>query len=1093
MAEFDIQVQVPVLLRAVAAGLRSRKICPPPPFEVAGVSLTVQQVEFTGNELRHSKPGRFAVFYESHGLSYGLSADGFQTQLAQDVLVHVTTTEDVLSHPNDPPGRVLAVPLTVVVDLDYFVGNETSTSPGRGVPVVRGTLADVEWPENLPLPPSVDREAVLREAEALIRRAFPSFTRPLDIPNLLMGGAAVALNAGMTVSADGTVLVFRAETGAGSSSVDVRWRNFFSGSVTNRLAGAECGLWIERRIVESIFQNAVWQAVAAEAPPEIDLISVGSEYSVAGGKARVTTTVRAHVDLPDPLGNPYVEVPIRTEFSVTPDRALAMDVWLPDVQSIARSIIAFVDFVLRRLLGPIWELIGVSLDSNIADIESPTSGLSTAGFQCTVVEPLHQRCTRRLPPSSFAGAQVRISGLVAQPDGMLLAAELQAPVLTPATLETSFRQFAWTPPHVSCGSADIALAAAFAESAEELAPLQAKIFLEADGSTPAWFCSLEVLNDPLNRFPAEAIQIDTTLLPSVLTVRVPNPGPAYAASPYPVDVLVRTTLGSRLIRIPPGPALTEKDIIRLKAVMIGAIANCKLLTRRGPFDLRWIVDPPQNKRFVQRWQVTAERLHPGTPVKLLTGGRPLVTVQARPSVATRLSALVRSGTGGGLRLVRDDLLGSSAQATLSIRQQVLEATASVPVDARIASVLTSPVWAPNGVVAVVADGLAAYDLANAARPRTVGRWYIDGVRRALNWPSGLLVVTEDGFLSIDAERRITRVGPAVEPSPVLDAAFAHGVVHVLTADALQVRSHGLVPRSSTAAAGARSLLRLGGRLLVGGPSGIAVHRLSRTGRTGDAVVSLPELDITRLEAVTVDDEAAVVATLAEGTFRALSVDERDQVSVVAEYPERPWFAGATRLRDTYVLVDDRGMSLEVLRAGTSQPVGADATTELPDGFAFASWNEIGEERAVGTLHGAELTVEGPLGTGGVTDGTFPLFAAAHFSPPLPASDAVNLISLAGSSFRVLFNAPVRDVVLHLASVASRIDFPPGTPVARISGDPTFSLSGTTVTGVVAGSLDSGGTLRIYGTVTELRFTAIPVFADGTSPDGFYLQIGGITG
>ncbi|WP_250287141.1 hypothetical protein [Streptomyces atroolivaceus] len=165
-------------------------------------------------------------------------------------------------------------------------------------------------------------------------------------------------------------------------------------------------------------------------------------------------------------------------------------------------------------------------------------------------------------------------------------------------------------------------------------------------------------------------------------------------------------------------------------------------------------------------------------------------------------------------------------------------------------------------------------------------------------------------------------------------------------------------------------------------------------------------------------------------------------------------------------------------------------TEPLDGLAFTSWENIGRERAVGTLHGAEVSVEGP-GIGGVTDGTFTLFAAPHFSPQLPASDAVSLTSLAGSSFRLRFGAPVRDVVLHLASVASRITFPPGTPVTRVSSDPTFSLSGTTVTGVVAGSLDSGGTLRIPGAVTELAFTADPVFANGTIPDGFYIQVGAL--
>ncbi|GIJ77828.1 hypothetical protein SAMN05443287_11178 [Micromonospora phaseoli] len=1079
MAEFDIQIQVPVFLGVMAAGLRSRQICLPPPTEVAGVSLIVHQIEFTASELRHDQPARYAVFHQSHGTTQGMWAEGFQTQLAQDVVVHVSTTAAVLAHPNQTPPAIVALPLTVVVDLDFVAD---------GTPTMTSSISQVQWRLSLPpLPPTVDPADIKREVEVVIRRAFPSFTQPLDIVNLLMGGNTPTLNVGMTVSQDGTLLVFRAETGAGTGYVDWRWGNFFSGIVTDRLAGAQWGLWIDHRVVESMFQTAVWQAVAAEAGPEVDLISVGSAYSGTGGRAQVTTTVHAHVDLPDPLGNPYVEVPVRAELSVAAGGELTIDLRLPDIRAIARSMIAGIDAVLRRLLGPVWAFVRLPIDSAIADLKPPVGDVDLSGLHCTEIEPLHQRCTRRLPASSFGGTQVRIGGLSAQPDGLLLTATLRSPVTTPAKLRTSFRPFAWTPPQISCGSADAALAAAFAEHAEDLAPLQAQIYLEADGTAPAWYCALEVLNDPLDRF--GHVAVDSDRLPATVTVRVPNPGPVYAADPYPVDVLVRTTIGSRLIRIPPAPPLTEQDIRRLKAVVIAMIADCKLLVRSGRFDLRWLIDPPFDRQFRQRWQLAAEHVRPGTKVALLADGGPMVSVAARAGTVTKLSAMV--SPGAGLSLVRDEIPEGAAQAALAIRQQLLEVTASVAVEAPVAAVLASAVWTPNGVAAVLSDGIAAYDVGSAARPRAVGRWYVDGVRRALNWWSGLLVVTEDGLFNVDAERRLRRVGPAEEPAPLLDAASGPGAMYVLTADGLQVRSRSLSRRSSVAVHGARSLLRVGGRLLVGGAAGVAVYRMTGTGLSVDPVVSVPELDVTHLAAVIVEDEGAVLATVADGTWRSLVVDERDRVSVVAEYPERPWFAGAARLGDTFVLVDDRGGALEVLTAGVARPVGSDATTELPAGFAFASWTDLGPERAVGTLHGAQVTVVGPIGEGGVTDGTFPLFGAAHYAPPLPMSDAVSLISLAGSSFRLRFGEAVRDVVLHLASVASRLTFPPGTPVVRVSGDPTFSLSATTVTGAVAGTLDSGGTLRIYGRMTELSFTADPVFADGTVPDGFYLQVGAV--
>ena len=121
-------------------------------------------------------------------------------------------------------------------------------------------------------------------------------------------------------------------------------------------------------IAIGVLSFGIWVLnVAAEAPPELDLISVGSEYTAAGGKARIRMTVNAHVDLPDPLGNPYVEVPVQTELSVTPEHRLAIDVWLPDLRALGRSLIAWATAMLSRLLGPLWGFLGAWIDSKIED------------------------------------------------------------------------------------------------------------------------------------------------------------------------------------------------------------------------------------------------------------------------------------------------------------------------------------------------------------------------------------------------------------------------------------------------------------------------------------------------------------------------------------------------------------------------------------------------------------------------------------------------------------------------------------------------------------------------------------------------------
>jgi hypothetical protein len=91
----------------------------------------VHQIEFTGGALRHDQQATFPVFYESQGETFGLTAVGFQTQIAVDVLLHVGTMEDVLAHPNGTPQSVQSPPVTAVANLDYFVtGTSQCHLPG---------------------------------------------------------------------------------------------------------------------------------------------------------------------------------------------------------------------------------------------------------------------------------------------------------------------------------------------------------------------------------------------------------------------------------------------------------------------------------------------------------------------------------------------------------------------------------------------------------------------------------------------------------------------------------------------------------------------------------------------------------------------------------------------------------------------------------------------------------------------------------------------------------------------------------------------------------------------------------------------------
>ncbi|WP_405594209.1 hypothetical protein OG741_01300 [Streptomyces sp. NBC_01410] len=173
---------------------------------------------------------------------------------------------------------------------------------------------------------------------------------------------------------------------------------------------------------------------------------------------------------------------------------------------------------------------------------------------------------------------------------------------------------------------------------------------------------------------------------------------------------------------------------------------------------------------------------------------------------------------------------------------------------------------------------------------------------------------------------------------------------------------------------------------------------------------------------------------------------------------------------------------------------------------FVDWTSRNDERteATGTLGGASVTLAGPLGAAYLQE-DWTEFGLAYFTPPLPASDMIEMVGLfEGSALEVSFRPPVKNPVFHLGSLASELEFlelPSGTRLDRLSGDDHFEVDGNKVKGQFAdpvpnpdGSLgpsDSNGSVRLRGRepVSSIRFTLKPTYSGG-SPDGVHLQIGG---
>ena len=158
---------------------------------------------------------------------------------------------------------------------------------------------------------------------------------------------------------------------------------------------------------------------------------------------------------------------------------------------------------------------------------------------------------------------------------------------------------------------------------------------------------------------------------------------------------------------------------------------------------------------------------------------------------------------------------------------------------------------------------------------------------------------------------------------------------------------------------------------------------------------------------------------------------------------------------------------------------------------FADWTSVDSGTATGALRGSSITLSGSAVInvpGSTVDGSSTVFSSSLFAPPLPTSDAIEFNGYQGNSYTLQFGAPVTDPILHLYSLASTLAFPDGTELTKLSGEDSFTVSGSSVSGALSGSSDASGSVRVSGTFSSIPFSATPVYQPSTE-DGILLQVG----
>jgi hypothetical protein len=956
MSNIEFQMDAASFLGAQRNALRNLGLCPPLLPAVMGVQIVIDHIEIGNNSLRHNQYTEFPVFYEELGEKVPTKniCAGFQTQLAQQVTVYLTTQNDILAHPNGPPALLVPFSATLVFDLDFYALDDDC--------YLRATLNAVE-PGPLPLLPSgfnplttLPKEIQDQITQYLTQQArpfFPSPAMPMGLGDLAKG--AGFMNAGLSVDTQMQRIALRAQIGGSQPNLDVPWSNFFSGFFPDRLQGSDWGLFVEAGLLTETIKALVYQNL-----PRDDNLQAfpGCTYSNAGGQAVLNIDVLLIYHL---YRNLDIDIDISAEADPTVGIELSIDSpdWLTinfDFTQLLNSNDPLVNLALdlARIMGIPIEAILYQLVGSAALAELPKAGLEN----CRQPSPGHVQCDKHIRIPQFPGTlQTTMNRMLALDDGICVAGSINVRELTPAAIQTSIQEFKEGAPSVTCGPAGIVLVAAFQQDPSAFTVLHARAFIQNQGTSPLNLCSPPLVlrgGNGTGPFPQRAIRTDAQQAPIDIFVDISAPAQDYYDAPYPLDLLVRTSGGTRLVRFNPPPRVSQQDYSRLAAELLAKIADCEKLVdpwffHHQGYNPHWSPRPPEEGAVVQHlWQVVVSGLPAGEVAGLVdSGNRELVTAVGTGS-PMRLSAMVAPGGERELSIMHlhqrgrlharkidtaDELAQTAASAPasagrgiasgagerqrgLEVRQTLLIQQGSIALPRPAKKLILTNLLGGQYLIAVLDERIFAFDFGIPHRPVLARSWQVEGVRGVLNWKDSLLVFGREGLDWIDRSGRRDAFPAGCGPAPVLDAAASRQELYALTAESLEIYSGRLCRLKTIPLAGGCSIVRVGSSLVVGGEQRLNVIEWGDNCRTQNETF-IGDGKISAVKPVLAGEAGSFVTEMEDGTARIFRLHQGCPEEI-ARYSEMPWFLGSVRLGDLLIKIGTDRMSLDVYRFGESK-------------------------------------------------------------------------------------------------------------------------------------------------------------------------------
>jgi hypothetical protein len=916
MSYIEFQVSTVAFLAAQRTALRSQQTCMDPQT-IGGTQIVVDKVEFGNNAIRHNVPTTYTVLFDSSTSDApGESVEGFQTQIAQDVTVHVTTMSDIMAHPNQSPATIVKVSGTLIFDLDFFPSPvDDCITQLRFKSFEPGPLPPI------PAPWQTTAAKVLDLINTELHARIPSKSVPAGLSSLTTLFAKFE-NAGVSVDGNLQRICFRAQIGGSHPGVKYQWMFFYQGNFPDRLGNSNWSMHIDKGLITEFIKAKINQAIAEA---DVDHLTTfpGCNYSNDGGKAVFVLDVLAIYDLPGPI-DPSADPKLRLEIGVSANNTVRLRADYSDIVRLIHSI-DLVEFLVPALSNTIEGFVQIAIDAALAEVNKKENAPYCKKISTTMVE-----CTQfvQMPPVT-AGTLSIMTTLLAQDDGIAFAGTMQSADLTPAVISTRVREFKSQVPTISCSSASIALVAAFMDSASGFRILNAAGIVDSSGTSPLFLCGWNIVqgSDVQGAYPPSCVAVDAGPAGVSFSITIPIPSDAFYANPYPLLLLVRTTAGTRLLKIAPPPKVTKADLDRLAADLLVKIGNCEQLVspwfrEHLGYNPAWSVDPPPESEVAHLWQVEITGLQRSESAFLLDSqGKELVRAAGRLNEPVTMSALLAPAGAKELTLMR----GSGAQPLalevsrmemdrgIQVGQQLMEQVGSIALGETCRSLYVTNFLEGHCVIAVLQNSIRAYDFTNPLRPSFVRSWKISDVKGVLDWQGALLHYGDNGFGWIDRDGGEQPHSSGCCVNPILNAAVRGRVLYAITGEGLEIYSKKLCRIALVRIEGAHALAQTGGKLVIAGACGIYIYDTSEPHRPR-MVSSHEDIPIRSLTRPLGAGAGTVLAILEDGSARLFQFHGK-KLEEMAYFSQAPWFTGSVRLNGLLLKPGQNGSSIDISKFG----------------------------------------------------------------------------------------------------------------------------------------------------------------------------------